>query len=89
MAKRDPINAIGATVLYCGHNATFIADIIEIEGVAVVRANGNINYCLQRPSTNPTHHLVDFPKPGFWRPDIGVFVVPKNQVKKIHEGNRG
>jgi hypothetical protein len=31
--------AIGAVVQYCGHKATFIADIFEIEGVNVVRAN--------------------------------------------------
>jgi hypothetical protein len=30
-----------------------------------------------------THHVVDFPSSGFWRPDLGVFVVPEDQVKEI------
>jgi hypothetical protein len=29
---------------------------------------------------NATHHIWDFPNSGFWRPDLGVFVVPGDQV---------
>jgi hypothetical protein len=27
--------------------------------------------------------MVDYPEGGFWRPDLGVFVVPESQVKEI------
>lgn len=78
--------ACGAVVQYCGHNATFVADIIIVAGAAVVRANGPIEKYLTRPARNPTHHIVDFPVGGFWRPDLGVLVVPIDQVTKIKFG---
>lgn len=71
----------GAHVQYCGHDGWFIADIYAIGNVYVVRANGKVTADnLTRPATGATHHLVDFPEAGFWRPDIGVFVVPRKQV---------
>jgi hypothetical protein len=78
---------IGANVLYCGHNGTFLADIIHIEGATVVRPNGPLR--LDKLDRNPgavqraTHHLRDFPIAGFWRPDLGVFVVPSAQVTEV------
>lgn len=76
--------AIGAKVLYCGHNGYFIADIFKIEGVNVVRANGKVtpNNLIREPK-KASHILSDFPKSGFWRPDLGVFVVPISQVKEV------
>jgi hypothetical protein len=78
---------MGAMVLYCGHNGAFIADLIEIEGVTVVRPNGPIDLVkLDRGVTtvrSATHHLTDSPTAGFWRPDLGVFVVPSAQVKAL------
>lgn len=80
--KNKSVAAIGATVQYGGHDATFIADIFEIEGAAVVRANGPVTMQnVHRPAKGVTHHVLDFPKVGFWRPDLGVFVVPKDQVR--------
>lgn len=82
--KIKSVAAIGATVQYGGHDATFIADIYEIEGAAVVRATGPVTMKnVQRPAIGVTHHIIDFPKAGFWRPDLGVFVVPKDQVRII------
>lgn len=76
--------AMGATVCYCGHDGTFIADVFEVAGANVVRANGPITPGnLKRPAKGATHHLMDFPTAGFWRPDLGVFVVPKAQVEKL------
>lgn len=73
----------GARVHYCGHDGTFAADLYEIEGAVVVRANGPLRLdALDRPARNATHHLSDFPVPGFWRPDLGVFVVPAAQLAK-------
>jgi hypothetical protein len=75
---------LGALVEYCGHNACFVADIYEIEGVNVVRANGRVNSDSliydRSVKEKATHRLVDFPVAGFWRPDLGVFVVPSSQV---------
>ena len=75
---------MGAKVQYCGHDGTFIADVFLVAGVNVVRANGPVTSGnLARPAKGATHHLMDFPEAGFWRPDIGVFVVPKNQVEEL------
>lgn len=74
---------IGAVMHYCGHNAQFMADIVVINGAAVVRANGPVTMAnLDRKLRfgKPSHHLTDFPVAGFWRPDLGVFVVPCDQV---------
>jgi hypothetical protein len=79
---------MGARVIYCGHDGYFVADIFLVAGANVIRADGPINLGnLIRPARQkaetPTHTMVDFPVGGFWRPDLGVFVVPKDQVKKI------
>jgi hypothetical protein len=75
---------MGAKVQYCGHDGTFVADIFVIAGANVVRSNGPVtSKTLERPTTGATHHLMDFPSAGFWRPDLGVFVVPKAQVKEL------
>ena len=74
---------MGAIVKYCGHNGCFVADILEIGSVNVVRANGRVSPDSIDLNAVPTHHLSDFPRAGFWRPDLGVFVVPKNQVKEF------
>ncbi len=81
---------MGAKVKYCGHDGWFIADIFELKGVNVVRGNGRIRYeTLNKPAhPEATHHLTDCPDSGVWMPDIGVFVVPKSQVKEIKNGAR-
>lgn len=76
---------MGANVEFCGHNGWFIADIFVVGNVNVVRANGpvtsgNIN---RKNLDSITHTMSDFPTAGFWRPDLGVFVVPKAQVKEV------
>jgi hypothetical protein len=73
--------AMGAKVHYCGHDGTFTADIYRIGNVNVVKANGPVSgHNIERPAVDATHHLSDFPLAGFWRPEIGVFVVPQTQV---------
>lgn len=80
---------MGARVHYCGHNGYFIADLFEIEGATVVRANVPVTGDnLLRPAEGVTHHVSDHPDPGFWRPDLGVFVVPKAQVKEVSKHER-
>jgi len=75
---------MGAVVQYCGHDGTFVADIYEVAEANVVRANGPVTSSnLNRPAKNATHHLIDMPSGGFWRPDLGVFVVPKKQVEEL------
>jgi hypothetical protein len=75
---------MGAVVRYCGHDASFVADVFVVGNVNVVRANGPVKLeKLKRPAKDVTHHLVDFPQAGFWRPDLGVFVVPQDQVTEV------
>lgn len=83
---------MGARVRYCGHRGVFIADIYEFRGVNVVKANyvpKNAQDFLDRAIKMgnyydvATHQLEDFPMAGFWQPDIGVFVVPTEQVTEI------
>lgn len=76
---------IGAKVLYCGHSGTFVADIYEIAGANVVRPNGPVTMeNLDRTDPDSaTHHIRDFPKGGFWKPSLGVFVVPTEQVVEL------
>lgn len=85
----ESIAMIGANVWYCGHRGYFIADVISVGNVYVVKANGRVdNTTLVRENVKEeaTHHLSDCPHPGWWRPDIGVFVVPKKQVKLLAPG---
>ena len=75
---------MGAVVQYCGHDATFPADIYVQDGIAVIHAAAApVEKALTRPAENPTHHMMDFPKAIFWKPSLGVFVVPASQVKTL------
>lgn len=80
-------STIGAIVQYCGHDGVFSADLLEIEGAVVVRTNGPVTPGnIERPAAahKPTHHLVESYTSGqFWRPDLGVFVVPKASVRAL------
>lgn len=80
----------GAIVHMYGHDWVFSADLFEIAGAIVVRANGplrlgrNAFRSSDGSSVNPflgrvTHVLEPGPEAGFWREDLGVFVVPKAQ----------
>jgi hypothetical protein len=80
---------LGVRVLYCGHKGTFMADCYEVAGAVVVRAPVPVtmdnldrhNKCVN----TATWHLSDFPTAGFWRPDLGVFVVPAGQFRRIEQ----
>lgn len=77
---------MGARVQYCGHDGWFVADIFRVGSCNVVRASGPVRTDkLNRPAKVCTHHLVDYPEAGFWRPDLGVFVVPEKQVTELKE----
>jgi hypothetical protein len=63
-----------------------MADIYAVGSANVVRAAGPVTMeNLERRDVEAvaTHHLTDFPTAGFWRLDLGVFVVPKAQVKEL------
>lgn len=73
----------GARVMYCGHNGWFVADIWRVRDAVVVRgpAKGvSPGTIVRGQNREGTHRLVDFPSAGFWRPDLGLFVVPADQV---------
>ena len=78
-------SAMGAIVQFCGHRGTFIADIYDIGECNVVHASREVNGdTINRDNFDAaTHHISDFPKAGFWKPRIGVFVVPKSQVTEL------
>lgn len=64
-----------------------VADIHEVAGTNVVRANGPIDGATLRRGCNEeaTHHVSDFSKSGYWGARLGVLVVPKNQVKELRK----
>jgi hypothetical protein len=76
----------GAQVKYCNHDGWFVADIHVVGNVNVIRANGPVNGDNIIRTNEATHVVTDFPKSGFWRPDLGVFVVPQSQVKALRNG---
>lgn len=83
------VGKIGARVKYCGHDGYFVADIITVAGAAVVRASKPVtsgNIIRKNVDQEATHQLSDFPEGGFWRPDLGVFVVPAAQVVVLKPG---
>jgi hypothetical protein len=78
---------MGALVQYCNHRGVFIADVWRVGNVNIVRASRAVtmeNLDREHASlARATHRLIDFPQAGFWRPDLGIFVVPEKQVKEI------
>lgn len=73
----------------------FAADLFEIAGAMVVRANGPIvvggnahpidsKLC---KAHQPTHDLHDDRGRGFWRTDLGIFVVPADCLTAQRTGN--
>lgn len=79
---------IGAVVQYCGHNGSFVADIYRVGNATVVRASEPVTMAgLDRTlGAVRTHRVQDMPVRGFWRPDLGVFVVPMAQVTELPRG---
>lgn len=78
----------GARVHVLSYDLVFAADLYEIAGAIVVRANGPIvrgknaevkETWEAKGYGRPTHVLHADPEPAFWRMDVGVFVVPKAQ----------
>jgi hypothetical protein len=81
---------MGACVLFCGHkDATFIADIHEVGNVNVIvgpnfGSKEKFVDALERDAPHrATHTMLDFPKAGVCRPAVGIFVIPKAQVKEL------
>lgn len=78
----------GATVHMLPHDLVFQADLFAIADAIVVRANGPLvrgDNCWPRSAAfcelhQPTHELHDDHGTGFWREDLGIFVVPKDLV---------
>jgi hypothetical protein len=77
------------------HDLVFSADLFEVAGAVVVRANGPIirdvnawprsaKFCYVH---QPTHELHDDRGHGFWRDDLGVFVVPSECLTAIKEAD--
>lgn len=77
---------VGAVVRYCGHNGAFIADILPVGTAMVVRASAPVTMeKLNRSEkffASATHHISDH-LGGFWRPELGVFVVPVAALEEL------
>jgi len=71
------------------HDLVFQADLFEIAGAMVVRANGPLKRhgnawpTSQIGMPRPTHELHDDHGTGFWRDDLGVFVVPAGLLREV------
>jgi hypothetical protein len=79
---------IGAIVRYCGHEGVFVADVLEVGNACVVHAaskpvNGDTILRGATALARATHHIVDSPNAAFWKPHLGVFVVPSAQVRLV------
>ena len=77
---------MGANVLFCGHAGYFIADVYNMGSVVAIKASAPVNASnIHRHNEfgPATHHVLDFPTPGLWAPDRGVFVVPKKQFRAV------
>lgn len=81
----------GATVHMVPHDIVFHADLFEVGGAMVIRANGPIvhggnawprsaKFCEHHL---PTHELLDDHGTGFWREDLGVFVVTPDLLRVL------
>lgn len=81
----------GATVHMIPHDLVFQADLFAVAGAIVVRANGPLvrdQNCWSRSRKfcddhKPTHELHDDSGSGFWREDLGVFVVPADRLTEV------
>lgn len=75
----------GARVYFADYNVTLSADIYAVEGVVVVRTCSWRDEAFPRGDEGATHNL--YAPPGgvdqFWRPDIGVFVVPQRCITEF------
>jgi hypothetical protein len=86
---KNPVSIVGANVIFCGHAGYFVADVLKLEGVAVVHASAPVTPAglfRHEELGRATHRVVDFPVAGFWKPRAGVFVVPIAQFTEVPDG---
>jgi hypothetical protein len=80
---------VGAIVQYCGHRGVFVADVLQVAGAVVVRANRDVERILLRNDEDAyaraDFHLSDSPGPVFWRPRDGFFVVPTGNLTRVRK----
>lgn len=82
----------GAVVHMIPHDLVFAADIWRVEGAWVVRANGPLHrghnaFSPKDAHLNgfrePTHELQGDNGAGFWRDDLGIWVVPGGCFREV------
>lgn len=69
----------GARVYFANYGVVAPADIFAVAGAVVVRTPARLDSCSEPHDGAPefTHTLQSEPRnEEFWRPDLGVFVVP-------------
>lgn len=77
-------------MIFCGHKGYFIADVIGVGSAWVVRANGPVSAdnIIRRDVDEEATHIVSDMWGGFWRPDLGVFVVPNKGLTLTKVGKK-
>lgn len=82
----------GAIVHEVPHGLVFAADLFQVGTAMVVRANGpivaggnarRIADCVGSQAFAITHELHDDRGTGFWRGDLGIFVVPADRLTEV------
>lgn len=76
----------GVLVKLINYNIYIMADVYEVAGAVVVRGNRDLDHCGFRTIPDALRgqyccSLVAEPSSGFWRNDLGVWVVPSEQLQ--------
>jgi len=78
----------GAVVHMLCHDLVFAADLFEVAGAIVVKANGPLRrkhnaFPPAEFPRRPTHELTDDCGNEFWKEELGVFVIPARCCKEV------
>lgn len=75
---------MGVRIQYCGHDASFVADVYDFGDTVAIHKGSPLDLAtVDRPAGACDFLLTDFPTGGMWKPSIGVFVVPSTQLRPI------
>lgn len=78
-------------VLFCGHAGTFVADVFVTPFAVTVLSKGLkpvLGSTLDRRNVNAaTWHICDS-RGGYFRPQKGIFVLPREAVTRLTDANR-
>lgn len=77
----------GAIVYFMNYDVVAPADIYQVGNARVVRIPMSLDeYRVMSLDLKPTHAIRSTGIMEFWRPDLGVFVVPEDLVWEVDNG---